>query len=114
MSGTYDARMFAWRDHWAKIVVAAPVLSAAVSLSVSEAQYRLLGGSTGPISDWLVVAVILTNAVVATAGSALGGLMIAGTTRKRIAVAFASGLFGLFGYVALGEALPWVVGWLTP
>lgn len=114
MSGTCDARTFSWRDHWATIVVAAPVLAAAVSLSISEAQYRLLGGSTGPISDWLVVAVILTNAVLAVAGSALGGLLIAGTARKRITVAFASGLIGLLGYAALGEALPWVVGSLTP
>jgi len=107
-------RSFAWRDHWVKFAVAAPVFAAAITLAVSESQYRLLGGAAGPVSDAAVVAIVLGNALFALLGSAAGGLMIRGSIVKRLAVAFACGLSGLLAYGALGEIGPTVVGWLTP
>jgi hypothetical protein len=107
-------RPFAWRDHWLKLVVAAPVLAAFVSLSVSEAQSRVFGSGPGRLYERVTLVVILANAALALAGSLFGGLMVRGTSVRRAVAGGVSGAFGGFVYIALGETLPYVVGWATP
>ncbi len=88
------------------LLLGSPSLAVGISTAIMVlADYLRAPPTIAP----LMIAVIISNAFLATAGSAMGGLWIASESVLRIPVAVLAGIAGLFSYCFFGFIIVYAI-----